>query len=345
MLGNRQLIRLQWNDHDIAIRLFIYKVTGSGRSAHERRVQITSTFETGLPEAPPPYNDIVLGYDPESDIFVGLDARRVMHGGATGNASSFVDPDGLTRAAAEQLLILPRKTSLFKIEYHAYFRPWKLTEYVMSAGDIHQGRYDGRGAFSKNIRVSRPARLTVSAAKAVGDALIFGGLRGKTKKPNTRDEQVWKAFEIGDTAALKKLKVTQLDFEQLQRRQIEIGILGEEHVLKEERKRLARAGRRDLASQVSWIAQSQPYEGYDIRSFDEDGKERFIEVKATSGTGRVFPITDNEWRTARVKGSQYFIYRVIAVEKQPKVTEFQNPHAMLASGKLKLTPLAWLIKY
>src|SRR5262245_19167298 len=64
---NGQLIRLKWGAEERRLRLFIYKITGSGRSTHERRIEITTTYQKGLARAVG-YDDVVLGYEPVDDV-------------------------------------------------------------------------------------------------------------------------------------------------------------------------------------------------------------------------------------------------------------------------------------
>lgn len=58
-------------------------------------------------------------------------------------------------------------------------------------------------------------------------------------------------------------------------------------VLAHERLVLAAAGRRDLAARVTWTSAAEgDGAGYDIASFEPDGRERLIEVKTTNGWER-----------------------------------------------------------
>jgi hypothetical protein len=59
-------------------------VTGSSRGRpEERRIEITSTYPKGLPHLAK-FPDIVLGYDPITNLYVGVDPQRIEHGGPTG---------------------------------------------------------------------------------------------------------------------------------------------------------------------------------------------------------------------------------------------------------------------
>src|SRR5207302_5361867 len=62
---------------EVRLRLFVYKVTGSSRGRpDERRIEITSTYQKGLTHLRR-YRDVVLGYDADHDVFIGVDPERI----------------------------------------------------------------------------------------------------------------------------------------------------------------------------------------------------------------------------------------------------------------------------
>lgn len=340
---NGQLVSLVWARNAAAFRIFVYKITGSGRNSHERRVEITTTYQKGL-EPARGYDDIVLGFDPSQEIFVGVDARRLEHGGKTGNASSFIDPEGLAQASDRTITIIRRSSQIFGIEQHAYFKGSRLAEYLVNAIDIHRGMYDGGGDFSKNRRLAvRPSLQVPATAKIGNQVTLHGPISARRSKRIT--EKALKAYEEGNARKLRALNLTPAELSQIAARLQEIGLKGEEFVVRSEMARLRRAGRPDLAAKVSWVSQSRPYEGYDILSFEESGQERFIEVKATPRTRKMFPMTENEWRVAGDKAESYFIYRVTNVFAKPNITLLRDPVALERQGKLRRHPLAWIVTY
>ncbi|XMB73240.1 DUF3883 domain-containing protein [Mycoplasmatota bacterium WC30] len=63
-----------------------------------------------------------------------------------------------------------------------------------------------------------------------------------------------------------------------------------------------------------WVAEEADGYGYDVLSFDEDGNEKYIEVKGTTLMNTVpFYVTANELETSIEKGGQYWVYRVYYV--------------------------------
>lgn len=343
IIRNGQLIAMRSGDSEVRVRLFVYKVTGSGRAKpDERRIEITSTYQKGLPR-PRGFSDVVLGYDTVSDVFVGVDPKRIEHGGQTGNASSFFDRDGLSGCQPDSILIRPRNARLFPggLEFHAFLRPTRLAEYLFNFRNIHDGSYAGGGAFSGPApSVSTPS---LTAARAGGDQLILGG-RPYRKVRKRIVQSLLDSFERGDIEALHRMCLGPEALLELKRQMEENGRLGEEFVLNTERRALRRAGRPDLAAKVKWVSQSSVFAGYDISSFEPSGRPKWIEVKATSGTHRVFEMSDHEWRTACRAGPKYYIYRVTSVRATPSLEVVRDPRALERSGSITKTASGWRVR-
>ena len=77
-----------------------------------------------------------------------------------------------------------------------------------------------------------------------------------------------------------------------------------------ERRQLSEADRRDLASQVRWVAaEDGDGAGYDVRSFDRTGCTRLIEVKTTNGSARTpFYLSRNERALAEERPAEWRCY-------------------------------------
>lgn len=110
------------------------------------------------------------------------------------------------------------------------------------------------------------------------------------------------------------------------RRNAITGSKGEELVLKEERKRLIREGRSDLAVRVKRVSIEDDSLGYDIHSFNADGTNRFIEVKTSESKSDTisFYLSSNEHKKALTLES-YYIYYVDGLKSKPRITPFENP--------------------
>lgn len=102
-----------------------------------------------------------------------------------------------------------------------------------------------------------------------------------------------------------------------------LGLAGEELVIAHERQYLISIGLADLADKIEHVAKKDDYAGYDVKSFYENGTEKFIEVKTTEKTiGTAFFISRNEVEVSRELGSQYWVYRVYDLNKKTGKAKF-----------------------
>jgi hypothetical protein len=161
----------------------------------------------------------------------------------------------------------------------------------------------------------------------------------------TIDQSKVADYEVQGEVAPSMRGITAEEFEEIKRTAEENGRLGEEHVLAHEITRLTRLRRGDLAKKVRLVSSTNVAAGYDILSYEGDGRKRYIEVKATSGDGMSFYMTRNEWKRAQKLKDASYVYRVINVRSSPTIAQqFTNPAALEAEGKLRLTPIGWWIK-
>lgn len=118
-----------------------------------------------------------------------------------------------------------------------------------------------------------------------------------------------------------------------------LGQSGEEFVVQLEKARLKALGLKDKIDLVVWASRDEGDGlGYDIRSFDDDGTEIFIEVKTTRGDiNAPFFISERERMIAQRKGGRYRLYRVFSYGGQPKVFIIPGPLEQL----LSLQPTAY----
>ena len=99
-----------------------------------------------------------------------------------------------------------------------------------------------------------------------------------------------------------------------------IGLAGEKMVIEYEKARLVREGRSDLKDSIVHTSLVEgDGTGYDILSFDKDGKKIFIEVKTTSGgIDSPFYISDSEIQFSAYNHASYKLYRVYNFDERNK---------------------------
>lgn len=106
-----------------------------------------------------------------------------------------------------------------------------------------------------------------------------------------------------------------------------LGRAGEERIVLHERSSLATAGRDDLAHRVRWVSdQDGDGAGYDIASFETDGRPRLIEVKTTNGWERTpFHISRNELSVAEDRRREWCLVRLWNFAREPRAFELRPP--------------------
>lgn len=119
-----------------------------------------------------------------------------------------------------------------------------------------------------------------------------------------------------------------------------LGKAGELCVLKHERATLAAANRHDLAEKVRWVADLDgDGAGYDILSFEPDGRERLLEVKTTNGWERTpFHITRNELAVADARREKWQLIRLHSFARQPRAFAIRPP----LDAHVTLTPTSFV---
>ncbi|MDZ4142995.1 MAG: DUF3883 domain-containing protein [Burkholderiales bacterium] len=100
-----------------------------------------------------------------------------------------------------------------------------------------------------------------------------------------------------------------------------LGIAGEEFVVQFEHWRLFQLGQRRLADKVEHVAKTKGDGlGYDVLSFETDGKERLIEVKTTAfGRETPFFVSNGEIALSKQARDQFHLYRLFEFRKEPRM--------------------------
>lgn len=112
----------------------------------------------------------------------------------------------------------------------------------------------------------------------------------------------------------------------------------EEYVVGFERRRLIAKNCEDLAELVMRISEENVSAGYDVLSYEEDGIERFIEVKSSVGRAVRFEWTLGERECAIRHARRYWIYFLPRADTLPDpvahLVMLQNPVALINKGIL-----------
>ncbi len=119
-----------------------------------------------------------------------------------------------------------------------------------------------------------------------------------------------------------------------------LGNLGEQFVLNYEQARLIYSGQDNLADRLEQVSVTVgDSAGYDIHSYEESGKDRFIEVKTTKyGKETPFYVTANELGFSERFQNHYHLYRVFNFRSKPKLFTVQG----FLESTCYLSPISYL---
>jgi hypothetical protein len=122
-------------------------------------------------------------------------------------------------------------------------------------------------------------------------------------------------------------RAAKIDFAARDARNRTLGMTGEKFVIAFEKARLIASKCPDLADRVTWVSRDQGDGlGYDIGSFEPDGRTICIEVKTSNGSNSTpFLLSAAEVAASRDLGSAYRLYRVYSFCRRPEVYRLYGP--------------------
>ncbi len=121
-----------------------------------------------------------------------------------------------------------------------------------------------------------------------------------------------------------------------------LGRAGELFVVELEVRRLHATGKRTLADKVELVAGTQGDGlGFDVLSFEKDGRERLIEVKTTMfGQFTPFYVSRNELARSNADAEIYRLYRVFDFRDRPRLFDLSGA----ISASCALEPVSYLAR-
>lgn len=121
------------------------------------------------------------------------------------------------------------------------------------------------------------------------------------------------------------------DYLEREARNRSLGLAGELLVMEYEARRLHDLGAKKYADRIDHVSRTKgDGAGFDILSYDGDGRERFIEVKTTAYVAETpFFITPNEVSFSSEQSDQFHLYRLFAFREKPQM--FTLPGSVAAN--------------
>lgn len=128
-------------------------------------------------------------------------------------------------------------------------------------------------------------------------------------------------YVASDAAPYRGCAPVKRDYIAREARNASLGIAGEEFVVRFEHWRLNQLGQTKLADRVEHVSQTKGDGlGYDVLSFDVNGKERFIEVKTTAFSKETpFFVTRNELDFSKGASDHFVLCRLFEFRRSPRL--------------------------
>jgi hypothetical protein len=162
------------------------------------------------------------------------------------------------------------------------------------------------------------ASIVKAAVSAPATALQISDIIAAVEEPPSSKPYTYKPVK---ESAISTLILPPVNYLEREARNVSLGRAGEEFVLKFERERLSKAGAGKLAAKVEHISVTQGDDlGFDIRSFEENGKDRLIEVKTTAyGKETPFFVSRHEVAVSKLKAEDYHLFRLFEFRSKPRL--------------------------
>lgn len=162
------------------------------------------------------------------------------------------------------------------------------------------------------------ALAAAEAPAATPEVMDFS--KFEVNKPPSADKSSGYVRETQATYAERPRVGRKHDYVAREARNSSLGKAGEELVVKYEQYRLAHAGHERLAGKVEHVSKTQGDGlGFDVLSFEADGRERFIEVKTTAFAKETpFFASSGEINFASKEASRFSLYRIFEFKKRPR---------------------------
>jgi hypothetical protein len=152
-----------------------------------------------------------------------------------------------------------------------------------------------------------------------------------------------RAIEQTRAAYQPHRQAIQRDYLQREARNRSLGLAGEEFIMAYERHRLFIAGKTSLSDKVEHVSKTKGDGlGFDVLSYEPDGRERFIEVKTTAfGKETPFFLSRNEAEFSEACAEQFHLYRLFEFRRQPRMFDLNGK----VRNWVNLDPITYLARF
>lgn len=223
----------------------------------------------------------------------------------------------------------------------AEFKHCNISAVMLALGFPYIDGYKPRGNFQGALLEAAEAQIQANIA--LQDAAQAAVLRPAATVAQAVDDAAWvdvpRASRIREAPAryTPRFSPAKRDYLAQEARNRSLGRAGELFVLELEARRLHAAGKKTLSERVEHVAATQGDGlGFDVLSYEENGRERLIEVKTTAfGELTPFFVSRNELARSEADAERYHLYRVFDFRNKARL--FQLAGALAASCTLEAT--------
>ena len=219
------------------------------------------------------------------------------------------------------------------------FKHCNISAVMLALGFPYIDGYKPRGNYQGMLLDVGEAQVQTNIE--LQDAAQAAVLRPATAAARVVNDAVWvpapRPSRIREAPAdyIPRFSPAKRDYLAQEARNRSLGRAGELFVLDLEARRLHAAGKKALSERVEHVAATQGDGlGFDVLSYEEDGRERLIEVKTTAfGERTPFFASRSELARSEADAERYHLYRVFDFRDHARL--FQLPGAINASCVLE----------
>lgn len=144
------------------------------------------------------------------------------------------------------------------------------------------------------------------------------GILDRIEDPPRYDQFTYPSLK--EPSKISGRRRTRINYFELEANNASLGRAGEEFVIRFEQARLQKLGKDSLAERIEHIAVTEgDGAGFDIRSFEPDGTDRFVEVKTTAyGKQTPFFVSRNELAVSGYHSARYHLCRLFKFRDDPR---------------------------
>ena len=219
------------------------------------------------------------------------------------------------------------------------FKHCNISAVMLALGFPYIDGYKPRGNYQGMLLDVAEAQVQTNIE--LQDAAQAAVLRPATAAARVVNDAVWvpapRPSRIREAPAgyIPRFSTAKRDYLAQEARNRSLGRAGELFVLDLEARRLHAAGKKALSERVEHVAATQGDGlGFDVLSYEEDGRERLIEVKTTAfGERTPFFVSRSELARSEADAERYHLYRVFDFRDHARL--FKLPGAINASCVLE----------